>query len=452
MTIEVVGFEPFFFTSTPQRHNDTNTNTKHYISLMKHNKKNRIKANTVRVDHRNIVGIDIGKRKHAATALTPKGVVIATLAMFENNKSGVDLLERQVLVPATNRSKPMIAMEATGAYWNAIHDELERRGYSCVVLNPIQTGQRGQKRIRRTKTDRLDSDLIGRTILAGDALSSLVPDERMFELRLLVRHRWRLMRTHGMILRYAIGLVDRIFPEYEGVFCKPFLSSTRTLIREIGLTPTRLVSKKKEVREVLEKASRKRLAPETIDDLLKKAKHSIGTRQSEDVVNEQLRMIVDYFDFVEKQVEQIDDELRGRMEVLQSPILSLGIGPVIAATILGESGAVERFAGPNEYSAFCGLDPSEFSSGDSVNGISHISKRGSPLLRWALYMAAQTVVKKHHDFSRIFERHLKQQSKGKRQKGYRYAMVVVAHKVARVIWRLMKDGRPFTKRPPKHLS
>jgi hypothetical protein len=68
-------------------------------------------------------------------------------------------------------------------------------------------------------------------------------------------------------------------------------------------------------------------------------------------------------------------------------------------------------------------------------------------------MVAQTVVKKHHDFARIYEKQIKPQPKGKRQKGHRYAMIAVAHKVARVIWRLVKDGRKFTKRPPKrHVS
>jgi transposase len=405
--------------------------------------KPKIKANTVQVDHRNIVGIDIGKRKHAATAVTPKGGVIASLKMFENHQAGVDLLERQVLIPATGRSKPLIAMEATGQYWNAIHDELQRRGYSCVVLNPIQTGNRGIKRIRKTKTDPVDSELIARTILAGDAQATLVPDESIYELRLLVRHRWRMIRVHGVILRYAIGLLDRVFPEYEGVFCKPFLSSARTLIREIGLTPKILVAKKAEVTRTLEKASRKRLTPETIAELLKRAKHSIGTRQGESVVNEQFRMIVDYLDFVEDQVQTINKELRGRMAALESPLMSLGIGAEVAATILAESGDITRFPGPGEYSAFCGLDPSVRDSGDSIRGISHISKRGSPLLRWALYMSAQTMVKKHRDFTRIYERHVN------RHKGHRFATIVVAHKLARVIWRMMKDGRNFTKRPPK---
>lgn len=279
--------------------------------------------------------------------------------------------------------------------------------------------------------------------MTGDAQATLIPEEPIYELRLLVRHHWRLMRGCNRILLYGISLVDRVFPEYEDVFSKPFLPSVRTLIREIGLTPSILVAKKQQVRDILEKASRKKLTPEKIDDLLKRARESIGTRQADTVVNEQLRMIADYLDFVEGQIEHIDTELKKRMEALNSPVMSLGIGTTVAATILAESGAIERFAGPGEYVAYCGLAPSLYRSGDSIQGVSHISKRGSPLIRWALYMAAQTVVKKHHDFARIYDRHVK------RNKGHRYAMIAVAHKAARVIWRLMKDGRSFTKRPPK---
>ena len=403
--------------------------------------KSKIKANTVRVDERNIVGIDIGKRKHAATAVSPQGVTIASLKLFENNRLGVDQLERHVLVPATAPHKPMIAMEATGQYWNALHDELQRRGYSCVVLNPIQTSSRGKKQIRKTKTDLVDSGLIARTILSGDARWTIVPGEAMFELRLLVRHRWRLIRTHGIILRYAISLLDRVFPEFDGIFCKPFLSSIRKLIREIGITPCSLIGNREKVPTVLERASRKMFSKEKIDLLLNRAAESIGTQQGDQTVNHQFRMIVDYLDFVEKQVKEINLELRKRMLETPNPITSLGIGPEIAATILAESGDVTMFAGPEKYSAFCGLDPSEYKSGDSIKGRTPISKRGSPLLRWAMYMSAVTVCKKHHDFNRIFERHA--------HKGYRYAMVAVAHKLARVIWRLMKDNRKFTKRPPK---
>lgn len=406
-------------------------------------KTQKTKANTVAVGRRNIVGIDIGKRKHAATALSTKGCVIATLKSFTNNREGVELLERQVLRPATGKTKPLVAMEATGQYWLALHDELCRRGYCCVVLNPIQTANRGMKRIRKTKTDAVDSELIARTILAGDARQTLVPDESIRELRLLVRHRWRLMKAHGSIIRYAVGLLDQVFPELEGVFCKPLLTSVRAVVREVGLTPRVLVASKKQVTKTLETVSRKRLTADAIDELLRRAKHSIGVRQGENVVNDQLRMIVDYLDFVEGQLQTMNRELRDRMTKLNPPLMSLGIGAEVAATILAESGDIGRFPGPAEYSAFCGLDPSIRDSGDSVRGISHISKRGSPLLRWALYVSAGTVIKKHHDFTRIYNRHIK------RRKSHRCAQVIVAHKLARVIWRLMKDNRPFKKSPPK---
>ena len=186
--------------------------------------------------------------------------------------------------------------------------------------------------------------------------------------------------------------------------------------------PHALIGNRKLVQAVLEQASRKRFSQEKIDLLLSRAKESIGTRQAEAVVNNQFRMIVDYLDFMDGQVEQINLELRCRMEALKSPIMSLGIGPELAATILAESGAVERFAGPREYAAFCGLDPSVRDSGDSIRGISHISKRGSPLLRWAMYMAAIAVYKKHRDFGKIYAGHTKQQPKGRRQKGHRYAL------------------------------
>lgn len=404
------------------------------------------KVNTVCVDHRNIVGIDIGKRKHAATAITPKGVVIAALKHFENNREGVDLLERDVLVPATNRAKPIVAMEATGHYWNALYDELQRRGYSCIVLNPIQTNTKGKKRIRKTKTDPLDSELIARTILAGDALATVVPDEFTYELRLLARHRWRLKKIKGMVERYAQTLVDRVFPEYEGVFSKLFLSSQRAMIREVGILPRTICANMNETEKVLRKAGRNRIKRETIDQLFDLAQKSIGSTVGEEAINSQLRQICDFFDFVESQIETVEGEMEQRMAQLNCPLESIGISPVIAATILAESGSFDDFAGPRQYAAFCGLDPSRYNSGDTIHGVSHISKRGSGLLRWALFMAAQTVCKKHHDFKRIYDRHIN------RGKTHLYALTVVAHKVARVVLRLMKDDRPFCKRPPKRIK
>jgi transposase len=391
---------------------------------------------------RAVVGIDVGKRKHAATVLSPQGEIIAQLASFPNTREGIDRLEREVLRKAGGPGKVLVAMEATGHYWMCLYHELQRRDYECVVLNPVQTNAHGRARIRKTSTDRIDSVGIARLVLAGDARATRVPDPKTAELRLWVRHRQRLLRAATAMERYAHTLVDRVFPEYADVLCKPFLPSGQKLIRQLGLAPAKLAAKPQETRELLRTASRGRIAPETIDHLLQAAKQSIGTRQAEDVVEGQLADIFDYLGTVRKQLADIEDELDRRVGQLRSPLLSLGISSTLAATIHAESDPIRDFRTADQYVAYAGLDPSLRESGDTIRRRGKISKRGSPTLRHALYLAAFVVCRKHACFQRIYRRH-----RG-RGKNHRNALVIVASHLARVIWRLLTDNREFTKRPP----
>jgi transposase len=389
------------------------------------------------------VGIDIGKRKHAATALSPQGEVIARLASFPNTRQGVDQLEKDVLRKAGGPSKVLVGMEATGHYWMCLYHELARRGYTSVVLNPLQTNARSSARIRKTRTDKIDSGTIARLILSGEATATRVPDPKTTELRLLVRHRRRLMRAAGDMERYAHTIVDRIFPEYADVFSKMFLSSPQKVIRQIGLAPGKMADNADQVREILRSSCRGRIAPETIEQLLQVAKESIGTRQAEDVAESQLCSIFDYLKTVRQQIAGIEKQLDERAEQLDSPLFSLGLTGPMVATIHAESDPIGDFARPEQYVAYTGLDPSLHESGDSIQWRGKISKRGSPLLRLALYQAAFVVYRRHDYFRRIYQKH---RNRGKK---HRNAMVIVARRLARVIWRLLTDNRQFTARPPK---
>jgi transposase len=392
---------------------------------------------------RAVVGIDIGKRKHAATALSPHGEVIAQLAAFPNTRQGVEQLEKELLRKAGGPGKVLVGMEATGHYWMCLYHELNRRGYDCVVLNPLQTNARSRARIRKTRNDKIDSETIARLILSGEARATRVPDPEITELRLLVRHRHRLLRAAGSMERYAHTLVDRIFPEYADVFCKPFLPSAQKLIRQIGLAPDKLVKNAEQVRELLRVAGRGRIAAETIEQLLEAAKQSIGTRQAEDVIETQLRSIFDYLETVRQQIADIEEQVDERAKKLDSPLYSLGITSPLVAAIHAESDPIGDFATPEQYVAYAGLDPSLHDSGDTIQWRGKISKRGSPLLRHTLYLAAFVVCRRHDYFRRIY---LKHRGRGKKHTN---ALVIVARRLARVIWRLLTDGRQFHKRPPK---
>jgi transposase len=395
---------------------------------------------------RAVVGIDVGKRKHAATALSPQGEVIAQLASFPNTRPGIDLLEKEVLRKAGGPGKVLVAMEATGHYWVCLYYELQRRGYECVVLNPLQTNAHSRSQIRKTRNDRIDSAGIARLVLAGEAHATRVPDESTAELRLWVRHRQRLLRAAGNMERFAHTLVDRVFPEYAEVLSKPFLPSGQQLIRQIGLAPGDLVAQQGKVREVLRTASRNRIAPETIDLLLQAAKQSIGTRQAENVATRQLVLAFDYLVTLREQIAAVEEELDRRAQELQSPLFSLGITAKLVAAIHAESDPIQDFRTADQYVAYAGLDPSSHRSGDTIDRHGKISKRGSPTLRRALYLAAFVVTRKHACFRRLYQKHRR------RGKGHSNALVIVARHLARVVWRLLTDGREFSKRPPNHRS
>ena len=395
---------------------------------------------------RAVVGIDVGKRKHAATALTPQGEVIVQLASFPNTKAGIDLLEKEVLRQAGGPGKVLVAMEATGHYWMCLYYELKRRGYEGVVLNPLQTNAHSRSQIRKNYNDRIDSAGIARLVLAGEARATRVPDEKTAELRLWVRHRQRLLRAAGNTERFAHTLVDRVFPEYAEVLSRPFLPSGQALIRQIGLAPGDLVSQEDKVREVLRAASRNKIAPETIDLLLQSAKESIGTRQAETVANRQLLLAFDYLATLRRQIAAIEDELDQRVREIDSPLFSLGITANLVAVIHAESDPIQDFPAADQYVAYAGLDPSSRRSGDTIDRHGKISKRGSPTLRRALYLAAFVVTRKHACFHRIYQSHRR------RGKGHTNALVIVARHLARVVWRLLTDRREFTKRPPNNHS
>ena len=65
-----------------------------------------------------------------------------------------------------------------------------------------------------------------------------------------------------------------------------------------------------------------------------------------------------------------------------------GIGPVLAAVIVAEIGDIRRFSRPARLSSWAGLTPRHRESDLKVTR-GHITKQGSPILRWAMVEAIQ---------------------------------------------------------------
>jgi transposase len=77
-----------------------------------------------------------------------------------------------------------------------------------------------------------------------------------------------------------------------------------------------------------------------------------------------------------------------------------GIGPVIAATVIGDVRGVSRFRSRDRFAAYNGTAPIEVSSGNRV--IHRLSLRGNRRLNHAIHMAAITQIRYKHSDGRAY--------------------------------------------------
>jgi transposase len=77
-----------------------------------------------------------------------------------------------------------------------------------------------------------------------------------------------------------------------------------------------------------------------------------------------------------------------------------GIGPIIAAMLIGYAGDIRRFANRDHYAAYNGTAPVEFSSGGRT--VHRLSQRGNRILNHALHMAAICQLRQPHSEGRAF--------------------------------------------------
>ena len=92
------------------------------------------------------------------------------------------------------------------------------------------------------------------------------------------------------------------------------------------------------------------------------------------------------------EIDEIENEIKHIVDNLNSPILSIpGISYATGAMIIAEIGDFNNFPSPDKILAYSGMSPSTYQSGQLTNCYSHMEKRGSRYLRFALYNAAKYV-------------------------------------------------------------
>ena len=331
-----------------------------------------------------IVGIDIGKNHHEASIVSPEGKQIGRSLRFATTHKGADSLMSFIFKNIGN-SPCVFGMEATGHYWYPIYSFLKAKGYTIYVINPIQSDSLRKMYIRQTKNDSIDSFLIAEVIRFGQFGTT------------------------------SMGILEKY------------------------LTPENIENAPiDELFEIIKDKSHNRLTKAKAISIKEAAADTFGIKIAQDAFSFQLKQLIDRMNFLDKQIEALDCQILEYYEKFDCYLHTIpGIGIIGAATILAEIGDISRFKNSSSLIAFAGIDPTVRQSGEFNSTHNHMSKRGSPYLRHAIFLAATTCSFHNSPLNAYYKK--------KRDQGKHHltATGAVARKLTTVIYAVLRDSKPY---------
>ena len=273
-------------------------------------------------------------------------------------------------------------------------------------------------------------------------IANLRPTDRdlpvVLQLRELSRFRFWLTQQIGDCKRKVLCILDRVFPEYETLFSSVFLKSSRALLKEAVSAQEVADFDLAELTGLLRSSSRGHFGQPKAEAIQNAARQSVGVGFLVDAVRVEMRCLLEQIDLLQEQVAQLDDALADLMDQIPQYITSIpGIGLATGAAILGEIGDVHRFDSADKLVAYAGIDPTVYQTGQFKASEAHMSKRGSPYLRHALWISATVAVRHDPDLQSFYE--------AKRKEGKHHGTVIgaVCRKLLARIYVILKEQRPY---------
>jgi transposase len=281
----------------------------------------------------NSVGIDLHRNRSHIAVIDEHGELTLSKRIVNGRETFLELL-------GSLEGESQIAVEAIYG-WEWLAELLEDAGYDIHLAHPLRTRAIAAARV---KTDAVDARTLAHLLRADLLPEAYVAPRELRDLRELLRHRIALTamrsalknRVHAILAKHGI---TREHSDLFGKGGRQFLAAL-------------------ELRE----APRRRL-----DSLI--------------------ALICDFDREIEATSKEIDQRAKAddRVDVLTQ---IRGVGPYTAMLIIAEVGEIARFPDARHLCAWAGLTPTVRSS-DGKARLGHISRQGSPALRWALVEAAQ---------------------------------------------------------------
>lgn len=294
-----------------------------------------------------------------------------------------DLLSIINEVRSKTGSSPVVILESTGHYHQAVIQFLESQEILFLVVSPLISHQAKKSSLRKVKTDAVDAYQLCELYYKEDFENHKQRDVGLLNLRHLTRQHESITHMYIQVKLHFQSVLDQVFPDYRGIFGDLYSTVSLSVLREFPTSKTVL------------KAGLTKLT-DRIACLCPRRSESWASGKAEAILaaaannpfqetayNSHLVSIELYINLLpqyqehllhlENKIDALAKEVEEFMIIQSIP----GIGGKIAATILSEIGEINRFNHAKKLVAFAGVDPSVFSSGKFTANTNRITKRGS---------------------------------------------------------------------------
>ena len=393
------------------------------------------------------VGVDVSKFKHTCCIINEYGEIIKNSFDFPNSKEGFDLLI-ETFKSIDQPESLQIVMEATGHYHECLFRYLVANNYQAQIKNPVVIARFKQSEyLDKAKTDNLDALLIAQYASKHPFSPSMLKSYNIERIRRIARAKYFLYQDKERTINHLHRYLDESFPElipflrkrgdikrYQG---RNFFDSNTTLwLLENFPSAKKFSLARSETAEKLRRMSKGAFSLVKFNELRTLAKNSIGVSfiETETIIIQLIKELRN----IQERNNELDQRLEPLIDETAPNLLTVpGIGYRLAGLLIGEIGDASQFSTADKIVKFAGLDVRVYQSG-TIEKHGAIRKRGSPLLRYALFQAAE---KARIHCPEIAEFYSKKKDEGKHSI---CALTHTARKILRIVWALLKTGQNYS--------
>jgi transposase len=388
------------------------------------------------------VGIDVSKDRSDICIKDKLGNDLVKRLIISNKKADLGHLYKTVeglRSKTPGNSDVVFGMEATGIYSLPLYSALTRDGHKVKLYNPIQTNGFRKMNIRKTKTDPIDAAIIADMLRYSEPPQvNPIKDLNLYQLRELIRIRFRLVDKQTVCKVQLVRNIDTVWPDYSSVMKRATGATSIAILKKYSV-PSKVMAESFETfYELVKKKSRSKISRQTAEEIYAHAGNVLTIPELDSIISVEIKTLITELQLYHEQIRSIEKRIDRMMDLIDSKIISIpGIGETLGPMILGEIGDADRFPTAKKLIAFAGLDPIVSQSGRFENKSGKISKRGSPLLRKGLFLAANVAIQNDENLKRFYD---KKRSEGKHHYS---ALNAVAAKLLRIVYWVLKNNKEY---------